>query len=109
MKKEESLRKQIDFQKVYKNGKSLGNRYLVFLWKKNNKEKIRVAFVASKKVGKSVERNRAKRLMKEAYRKLEIEIPKDFDLIFVARKEILKVKMDEVLKYMEKIIKKSKI
>ena len=83
-----TLRKQRDFNRVYNRGSSRGSRYVVILYKENGLGYTRTAFVASKKVGNAVTRNRARRLMKEAYRSLETGIAKGYDIIFVARNTI---------------------
>ena len=69
-----TLRKQSDFSRVYKQGKSRGSRFAVILYKRNGLKFTRTAFVASKKVGNSVQRNRSRRLMRAAYRAIEPEI-----------------------------------
>ena len=83
-----TLRKQRDFSRVYKKGSSRGSKYLVVLYRENRLGYTRTAFVASKKVGNAVTRNRARRLMKESYRSLEAGIAKGYDIIFVARNTI---------------------
>ena len=83
-----TLRKQRDFSRVYKKGSSRGSRYVVILYRKNGLEYTRTAFVASRKVGNAVTRNRARRLMKEAYRSMENGVAKGYDIIFVARNTI---------------------
>ena len=97
-----TLRKQKDFNKVYNRGRSKGSRFVVVLYRKNNLDFTRTAFVSSKKVGNSVERNRARRLMKEAYRSLEGRVKKGYDIVFVARNTINDSKEQEVRKVMEK-------
>ena len=98
-----TLRKQSDFSRVYKQGKSKGSRFAVILYRRNGLKFTRTAFVASKKVGNSVERNRSRRLMRAAYRAVEPNIKKGYDIIFVARASITGCKEPEV----EKALKKS--
>jgi ribonuclease P protein component len=98
-----TLRKQSDFSRVYKQGKSKGSRFAVILYRKNGLKFTRTAFVSSKKVGNSVERNRSRRLMRAAYRAVEPNIKKGYDIIFVARASITGCKEPEV----EKALKKS--
>ena len=97
-----TLRNQNDFNRVYKKGKSRGGRFAVILYKRNGLKYTRTAFVASKKVGNSVERNRARRLMKAAYRNLEPEVIKGYDIVFVARADIKECKESAVEKQLKK-------
>ena len=96
MKKPDVLRKQEDFTKLYKKGKSAGSRYLILLTRKNGLSMNRKAFLASKKVGNSVCRNRSRRLMREAFRKTEAELPIGYDFLLIARHTILECKCDQV-------------
>ncbi len=91
-----TLRKQKDFTRVYNRGKSKGSRFVVVLYRKNGLDHSRTAFVASKKVGNSVMRNRARRLMKESYRALSTMIAEGYDIVFVARAGIAEHKESEV-------------
>jgi ribonuclease P protein component len=90
-----TLRKQSDFSKVYKRGKSKGSRFVVVLYRKNGLEYTRTAFVASKKTGNSVMRNRARRLMKESFRSFK-NIANGYDIVFVARAGISDHKKKEI-------------
>ena len=54
----ESLKKNSDFQNVYKNGKSYANKYLVMYVLENNTNRKRLGISASKKIGNRVVRNR---------------------------------------------------
>lgn len=103
------LRKKKDFSVLYQKGKSVGERYVVVFYRKNDLPYNRKAFLASKKVGKSVQRNRARRLMKESVRTLETELKIGYDLIFIARKNIYDLKCADVKKSIEAALKKAKI
>lgn len=83
-----TLRNQKDFNRVYKRGESKGSRYVVVLYRANNLGYTRKAFVSSKKVGNSVERNRSRRLMRESYYSFENDIKSGYDIVFVARNTI---------------------
>ncbi len=81
----EGLKKNIDFGKVYRKGKSRANRQLVLYILSNGTDKNRLGISVSKKVGNSVVRHRIKRLIKEAYRLNEPAFARGYDLVFIAR------------------------
>ena len=99
-----TLRKQSDFSRVYKQGKSRGSRFAVILYRRNGLKFTRTAFVASKKVGNSVERNRSRRLMRAAYRSVETNVKSGYDIIFVARAAINGCKEPEVERQLKKTL-----
>lgn len=81
----ESLRKNSDFSRVYRRGKSRANYSLVLYFLNNGTERNRLGISVSKKVGNSVVRHRVKRLIKEAYRLNEEKFISGLDLVFIAR------------------------
>ena len=87
MKFSESLKKNHDFQNVYKSGKSYGNKYLVIYTLKNDTDRNRLGISVSKKVGNSIVRHRVKRLIKESYRLHENMFNSGLDIVVIARKE----------------------
>jgi ribonuclease P protein component len=103
------LRYQRDFDRLYKKGRSAGEKYVVVFHIKNGLPDTRKAFLASKKVGGAVARNRARRLMKESFRKLEKEIAPGKDVLFIARNTMAGpgVKCADVEASMRKALKKS--
>lgn len=101
------LRNKKDFSRIYSKGISIGDRYIVLFFKKNNLDYYRKAFLASKKVGNSVKRNRARRLMKESVRLLEFDLPKGYDYIFIARNTIDGKSYSEVSRSIKSALKRS--
>jgi len=85
MKFSESLKKNKDFQYVYKNGKSLANKYLVMYVVQNDLDKNRLGISVSKKVGNSVVRHRLTRLIRESYRISEEFFKCGFDMVVIVR------------------------
>lgn len=61
---------------------------------------IRAGFVAGRGVGGAVVRNRARRLLKEAWRSIAPRAKPGFDLVFVARADIQRVRVHEVAREM---------
>ncbi len=81
----ESLKKNRDFQNVYRKGRSQANKFLVmYLWQ-NDSEKNRIGISVSKKVGNSVVRHHLTRLIRESYRLNEEKFQKGYDFIVIAR------------------------
>ena len=85
MKFSESLKKNRDFQFVYRNGKSYGNRCLVMYVFRNNSGHNRLGISVSKKVGNSVVRHHITRLVRESYRLNEEKFDDGLDMIVIAR------------------------
>lgn len=85
MKFSESLKKNMDFQNVYSNGKSYANKYLVMYVLKNELNKNRIGISVSKKVGNSVIRHRITRLIRESYRLQEDMFNSSLDIVVIAR------------------------
>ena len=85
MKFSESLKKNHQFQFVYKNGKSYANKYLVMYVKENGTDRNRIGISVSKKVGNSVVRHRVTRLVRESYRLHEAVFNSGLDIVVVAR------------------------
>ena len=81
-----SLKKNSDFENVYKSGKSYANKYLVIYTLKNGTDENRLGISVSKKVGNSVVRHRLKRLIKESYRLHEKMFNSGLDIAVIARK-----------------------
>lgn len=106
MPKRNVLRRRKDFDAVYKGGRSQGSRYVVVFYRKNGLRENRISFLASKKVGNSVKRNRARRLMKEAFRLLRPDLPKGYDLVIIARAGITAAREQEVEESLGKTLRK---
>ena len=85
MKFSESLKKNRDFQNVYRNGRSYANRFLVMYVLENRLGKNRIGISVSKKVGNSVIRHRITRLVRESYRLQEELFQNDLDIVVIAR------------------------
>ena len=85
MKFSESLKKNKDFSKVYNNGKSFANRYLVMYVLENHTPNNRLGISVSKKVGNSVIRHHITRLVRESYRLHEDMFNSGLDIVVIAR------------------------
>ena len=83
----DSLKKNNEFQRVYRKGTSQANRYLVMYVLENHDRHMenRLGISVSKKVGNSVVRHRVTRLVREAYRLNRDNIDVGYDIVIVAR------------------------
>ena len=102
--KSDRLRKRAEFLRVYESGKRFEGRFMtVFILPTENVESgvHRLGVTATKKaIGNAVERNRAKRLLREAFRlsRAELEaIETKYDWVLNARRSLLHVKILEPL------------
>ncbi len=79
------LNRNQDFQRLYRRGAfcSLGSAILYAM--PNDRGENRLGITAGKKVGNAVKRNRAKRIVREAYRAAEPQMPIGLDIVIVAR------------------------
>lgn len=100
-----TLKRNKDFNRVYSKGKSYVSPAVVVYVMKNYKKGIRIGITTSKKIGKAVQRNRARRVIKEAYRQIESKISGNFDIVFVARKLATTEKSTKVLQHLLKQFK----
>ena len=98
MKFSESLKKNAQFQFVYKNGKSYANKYLIMYVKENGTDRNRIGISVSKKVGNSVVRHRVTRLVRESYRLHENIFNSGLDMVIVARTSTAFVSFYEIEK-----------
>jgi ribonuclease P protein component len=89
--KRRRLSRSGEFDRVYRDGSSHATRYLVlysFPRREDPDGEPRLGVSASRKVGGAVERNRAKRALRESFWELAERLPRGHDFVLVARPEI---------------------
>lgn len=106
MKKTIPLRKNFEFLRAYNRGKFFVGKYLILYVVPNRKGNSRIGIAASKKIGKSVRRNRYRRLIKENYRLMEDRVKPGFDMVFVARSKEVLPDFNDVKKEMKFLLKR---
>ena len=85
------LRGSEDFERVRAQGRRWRGKYLALnaAPAESNAAPTRIGYIASKSLGKAVQRNRARRLMREAARSLEKVIPSGWDVVLIAQPAII--------------------
>lgn len=96
-----------EFQRAYARGKSYVSPVIVTYVVKSRTRQTRVGITTSKKIGNAVQRNRSRRVIREAVRKIIPEIKDGYDLVFVARGKTPFVKSTAVHDTLRKQLKEA--
>ena len=83
----EHIRRRADFQAAYEKGSRAGGRFMTLFRLKTPLPMSRLGIAASRKMGGAVERNRAKRLIREMFR--HCKPGAGIDVVVVPRRELL--------------------
>jgi ribonuclease P protein component len=99
-----------DFQRVFNQKTNVVGKYMVVWLGEGNATSLRLGVIASKRTfRRAVDRNRAKRLLREAFRLNRSRVEGSGDLVIIARRRILDVKCQAVEKELLWLLKKSGI
>jgi ribonuclease P protein component len=83
------LSRSAEFERVYRASTSHGNRYLVlYAFPREDDQGVRLGLTVPKKVGGAVERNRIKRLLREAFDREGTGVPSNHDVVIKARPDV---------------------
>ena len=83
------LSRSAEFERVYRESRSHGNRYLVlYAFPREDDAGVRVGLTVPRKVGGAVERNKVKRLLREAFDAEGVAIPPNHDVVIKARPDV---------------------
>ncbi len=83
----ERIRRRPEFERVYKVGAKAHGRFMTVFVLPNGGERPRLGVAATRKIGSSVDRNRAKRLAREIFRRHKMAVA--LDVVVVPRREML--------------------
>ena len=107
MKRTFRLTSSIDIKRVRRYGSSLAHPLLVLLFHPNELQRSRFAVSAGRSVGGAVERNRAKRLLREALNDLLPNIPSGWDFVVIAREPLAESSFQEARSALQSLLNQS--
>lgn len=81
----ESLKQNHIFRRLYAKGENAVGRFVVVYARKNGTGENRLGITTGVKLGRAVDRNRARRRIRETYRLHENRLKRGYDLVIVAR------------------------
>lgn len=102
------IRRSWQFEKVYKEGNKYFDDLFVLYALPNNTEEVRIGLTVSRKIGKSVQRNRIKRLIRESIRLTE-DISPGNDIVIIARKASTELKCQQVKNSLNQLLRRAKL
>jgi len=102
------LTRAADFQRVRQEGKSYAHPLLVLICSFRPEPGLRVGIVAGRKLGKAVQRNRAKRLLRAALQSfLPFLAQQPVDIILIARPALLQASFVEIRQALESLLRRA--
>lgn len=104
-----SIKENRDFRRLYHRGKSFVSPALVVYVTNCRAGFSRLGITAGKKIGKAVKRNRAKRVIREAYRHLLPQFKNNVDLVVVARSRATVCKEQEIRSQLKELLKQAEV
>lgn len=94
--REERIRRKRDFERVFREGRRRRGRLVAVRWVANDLPHARLGIALSRAWRSAVRRNRAKRVVREAFRTHKDALPKGIDLIVLPHTDWGDPKPDEV-------------
>lgn len=109
MKKRFRVKKEKDFNAIFKEGESFANRKFVIYRLENNEQHFRVGLSVSKKLGNAVMRNQIKRRIRHILIEHKNQLVENVDFVVIARKGVEILDYAEMEKNLLHVLKLSKI
>lgn len=110
MKKKQRIKKNEEFQKVFKHGKSFANRqFVVYVLPAEGREEFRIGLSVGKKIGNAVTRNRIKRYIRQTFLELKDELRQDRDYVIIARHPAASFDFHETKKSLQHVLRIARV
>ncbi len=102
-----SLKRHKEFRYTYARGRAQSLPLFTLVYVKSRNETVRIGFSVSKRIGNAVHRNRAKRRMRAGLTPMLPHIAGGFNVIFVAKPDVLEAPFSELQKQMETLLRRA--
>ena len=103
------LTRSTDFKRVRRTGKSYAHPFVVLVVQTSETPRVRVGVTAGRSVGGAVQRNRAKRLLREAMRPLLPDLYPGWDLILIARPALASKSLQEIRQVLTGLLRRARV
>ena len=103
----ETIKENRDFQRAYKKGKSYVSPVVVTYIVKNKENNLQIGITTARKIGKAVQRNRARRIIRAAASAIIPELKSGYNIVFVARTRTVHAKSYDIEKALRAQFKKA--
>lgn len=104
-----TIKENRQFQRAYRRGKSFVSPGLVTYIVKNNSNNLQIGITTSKKIGKAVQRNRCRRIIRAAFCEISPMISNGYDIVFVARAKTVYLKSNDILSAMKSHLQQANV
>ena len=101
----ERIRRRAEYQLIYDRGVKTHGRYLTLFTLSNSLPVGRLGIAATRKLGGAVERNRAKRLIREVFRRNKLA--PGFDIVVIPKRELLDASLTALESEFRQILSRS--
>jgi ribonuclease P protein component len=105
--KADRILKRALFRRVYDEGRKVQAGYFIAFVLATGDERTRLGITATRKIGNSVERNRARRLLREVFRKNRWLVPKGVDIVINVKRPLVEARLSDIetdfIAFLEKV------
>ena len=109
LKREYRLKKKYQFNYVYRVGKSAHGKFFALVYTPSKNKNVKIGISVSKKVGNAVQRNRARRLLRESISQFFTKLQPNFNIIIVAKQSIIGKKQQEIATDLEYVLQRTEL